>query len=286
MKLFPRARPPLGLGHFLLALTFFYCSYVTAKPLPTKPLSILGDWEITQLLVTDGISNSQRFMKPDDANVMGRRYRFQLDSVIYKRDEKRCTLDTSLAQQRFPIKTLFADERVVRPTLITRKFYRRAAQYNLGSLARASVAIYAYRCGKSNERETRVNNMGNWFAATGDTIIWPLAPDALVVMKRQPKTLVPEHATFCKSATSANDKVICADREMWLMKVFTENVRDCAIAYDLQTPAQLRDQLDAFVTQRNACDGSRDCVYDVLDEHASILAQSIPSVSGCAALKK
>jgi hypothetical protein len=263
-----------------LVLLALLCSSV-AIAAPLSPQQILGDWEITGLLVTDGFSNSQRSMKPDDANVMGRKYHFQLDSVTYDDQTIDCKLDTSLARQTFPMKALFAQERIPRPKLIRDRFYRRAAQYALGSLARESVRIYAYRCKKIDGFELQLNNTGNWFAATKDTIIWPLGSDALVTMKRQPTQPSAAQKTFCNRATLANDKTICTDREMWLMKVFTDTFRDCAIHFEQRTPDELRAELDAFDSQRNECDGSRTCVYGALSKHASILAQSIPSLEQC-----
>jgi hypothetical protein len=248
---------------------------------PMTPRQVLGDWEITGLLVTDGFSNSKRSMKPNDAYVMGRKYSFQTDSVTYDNETKRCKLDTSLARQTFPIKALFAEERMPRPKLIRDRFYRRAAQYALGSLARESVRIYAYQCEKTDGSETQLNNTGNWFAVTKDTIIWPLGSDALVTMKRQPTQPTVEQTSFCNSATSANDKTICADREMWLMKVFTETVRDCAIHFELRTPDELRERLNTYAAKRNACDGTSSCLYDALSEHAYLLAQKIPSLEQC-----
>lgn len=260
-------------------------SSATVSAAPITPTQVVGDWEVTRLLVTDGFSNSQRSMKPDDANVMGRTYSLQMNSVTFKDEEIRCKLDTSLAKRTYGIKTLFADERLPRPKIIRTLFYRRAAQYALGPLAGEQVTIYAYRCDKSDDRETQLNNSGNWFAATKDTIIWPLGPDALVLLKRPPTQPAAEQTAFCNIATSASDKTICADREMWRMLVFTETVRGCAIGFERRKPDELRAQLDAYVTKRTACEGIRSCVYGVLDEHASILAQSIPSVQDCLDLK-
>ena len=237
------------------------------------------------MLVTDGVSNSQRSMKPDDANVMGRKYSFQMNAVTFNNEEIRCKLDTSLAKRTYGIKTLFADERLPRPKIIRDRFYRRTAQYALGPLAAEPVTIYAYRCDKTDNRETQLNNSSNWFAATKDTIIWPLGPDALVLLKRPPTHPSAEQTAFCNVANSASDKTICADREMWRMLVFTETVHDCAIGFERRAPDQLRARLDAYVTKRTACEGTRSCVYSVLDEHASILAQSIPSVQDCLDLK-
>ncbi len=262
-----------------LALTLLSCAAAIAVPL--SPSQIVGDWEVVRLLVPDGFSNSQRSMKPDDANVMERKFTFQMNSMTFNNEDIRCKLDTSLAKRTYSIKALFADEPLPRPKLIRDRFYRRAAQYALGALARETVKIYAYRCEKTDDREIQLNNSGNWFAATKDTVIWPLGPDALVLLKRQPTQATAEQTAFCSHATQASDKTICADREMWLMKVFTDTVRDCAIAFERRTPEKLRAQLDAYVVRRNACEGLRSCVYSALDEHASILAQSIPSVRDC-----
>ncbi len=250
------------------------------------PRELFGDWEVTRLLATAGFSNSQRFMNPDDPQVMGRKYSFQADSVTYDNETKRCKLNASLARQTLPIKALFVEEPIPRPKIIQKRFYRRAAQYELGSLARESVRIYAYQCEKIDGNDTKINNTGNWFAATKDTIIWPLASDALVVMKRQPTRPTTEQTAFCNTATHASYKTICADREMWLMKTFTDISRECAIAYELRTPDTLRQQIDVFVAKRNACEGARACVHAALDSHVSLLAQYVHSVPDCLELKK
>lgn len=279
------ARHQRGFRWSLVALYTLALLSGAVSASPVAPSQIVGDWEVTRLLVTDGFSNSQRSMKPDDANVMGRKFSFQMNSVTFNNEETRCKLDTSLAKRVYHFKTLFAEERPPRPKIIRDRFYRRAAQYALGPLAGELVTIYAYRCDKTEDRETQLNNSANWFAATNDTIIWPLGPDALVLLKRQPTQPTAEQTVFCSVATSASDKIICADREMWLMKVFTETVRDCAIGLERRSPDELRAQLDAYVAKRNACEGARACVYSVLDEHASILAQGIPSVQQCTELK-
>jgi hypothetical protein len=271
--------------HIALAiLATLWAGMIFAAPM--SPQQIFGDWEIVGLLATEGFSNSKRFMSPDDPQVMGRKYSFQIDSIKFDNESKRCKLDTSLARRTFSIKTLFAEERLKRPKLIRDRFYRRAAQYALGSLARESVRIYAYQCEKTDGSETQINNTGNWFAATKDTVIWPLASDALVIMKRPPTTQTAEQKAFCESAINASDKTICADREMWLMKSFTDTVRECAVAYELRTPDKLRQQIDVFVARRDACEGARSCVYSALDSHASLLAQYVHSVPDCLELKK
>jgi hypothetical protein len=280
----PNKRYLRRLGAALTVLAALFSNAPFAAPM--SPQQILGDWEITGLLATEGFSNSKRFMSPDDPQVMGRKYSFQMDSIIFDNEPKRCKLETSLARRTFSIKALFADERLQRPKLVRDRFYRRTTQYALGPLARESVRIFAYQCEKTDGSETQINNTGNWFAATKDTIIWPLASDALVLMKRPPTTQTAEQKAFCDSASSASDKTICADREMWLMKSFTDTVRECAIAYELRTPDKLRQQIDMFIARREACEGARSCVYSALDSHASLLAQYVHSVPDCLELKK
>ena len=202
-------------------------------------------------------------------------------SVTFNDEATSCILDASLATRTFPIKALFADEHLARPKIVRDRFYRRAKHYALGALSREPVRIYAYQCGKKDGDDVQINNTGNWFAVAGDTIIWPQSPDALVLLKRQPTQPTAEQSKFCAAATLASDKAICADREMWLMKVFTDTFRDCARPFAPEPPDELRAELDAYVTKRNACNGDRACVYSVLDEHASLLAQTIPSKDQC-----
>jgi hypothetical protein len=283
MNLTPAKRYLCRIGALLTVSITLSLEIAIAAPM--SPQQVLGDWEITAVLVTDGFSNSKRSMRPNDPYVMGRKYRFQTDSVTYDNETKRCKLDTSMAREAFPMKALFIQERKARPKLIRDRFYRRAAQYALGSLGGELIAIYAYRCETTDNVELQLNNSGNWFAATKDTIIWPLASDALVLMKRQPTQPTTEQALICNDVTQASDKIICDDREMWLMKKFTEIVRDCAIARGVKNSTELRERLDAFVVRRNACDGVRSCVYETLSEHAYLLAQKIPSVAQCLELK-
>jgi hypothetical protein len=283
MNLTPAKRSLCRIGALLTVSIALSTEIAIAAPM--TPQQVLGDWEITALLVTDGFSNSKRSLRPNDPYVMGRKYSFQKDSVTYDNDTKRCKLDTSLARKVFPMKALFAEERKERPKLIRDRFYRRAAQYALGSLGGEVITIYAYRCEKTNNFKPQLNNTGNWFAATKDTIIWPLAPDALVLMKRQPTQPTTEQASNCNDVTQASDKTICDDREMWLMKKFTETVRECAIARSVKNSTELRERLDALVVKRNACDGGRSCVYETLSEHAYLLAQKIPSIAQCLELK-
>ena len=281
------AQSSVGLAGILFVRLFVSAlvlsSAVAAAPASVSPLQFLGDWEATRLIVTDGFSNSQRSMNPDDARIVGRKYSFQSDTVTFSNYTFRCTLDTSIANKTFSMKVLFAGERTPKPKLVRDRFYRSASQYALGPLARERITIYAYRCTAQNSSLTQT---GNWFAVTKDSIIWPEASDALVIMKRQPNVKPKEQIAFCNAAQTASDKTICADREMWLMKTYADTVHDCAIAYTRQLPEKMREDLNAFVAKREACEGARDCIYSVLQEHVSILGQRVASVPDCLELKK
>lgn len=253
---------------------------LSATATPVKVQQILGDWEATQVLVTSGESNSQRFMNPDDANVVGRKYGFQLKTFTQILSVDECTMDTSQSGKAFPIKTLFAAEGLKRPSLVKDRFYGRMSQYELGDLKNAEVTIYAYKC-KESDPSVRLNEMGNWFAAADDTIIWPFAPDALVILKRQPTEQTSEQSTFCKTAVLASDKVICNERELWSMKRYTELVRSCAIKHTPQRLGNIADKLDSYVLKRTACGDDRECIVHVLQEHVGRVSQFVRLTVEC-----
>jgi hypothetical protein len=70
------------------------------------------------------------------------------------------------------------------------------------------------------------------------------------------------------------------------MKTYTEVAHECAVASDLRSPNERREQLDAYVAKRAACEGRRNCIYSALQEHVSVLGQRVPSVADCVALKQ
>jgi hypothetical protein len=263
------------------------CALVAAKSatcVAAAPSAIFGDWEVTQVLVIDVGRDSPGGVNPDDGREVGRKYSLHMNRIVQDNEEQSCKLDTSIAKRTVPIKVLFAGEGLQRPKIIRERLHRRAAEYGVDFATNKSITVYAYRC---KNKELQLNPMGNWFAATHDTVIWPLGLGALAIMKRQPTTPTTAQIQFCKEASSKSDKTICADRELWLMKSYTETVRDCAItARGSRTLAERRDQLNAYVEQRNRCEGDQKCVFNVLREHASIVGQSVPSVSECTALTK
>jgi hypothetical protein len=263
----------------LITLLGAPCALAATLAAPVSPSHVLGDWEITRVLVVDVGRDSPGGINADDGREVGRKYSFQAKSVVVDGEYSRCALDTTMARQAFSINTLFAGERSAHSKRLRQSFYGRAAQYDLASLSREPVRIYAYQC---KDRGTQINPMGNWFAATKDTIVWPLGLGALAVMKRPPTVRPAAQVAFCAAATVASDKTICQDRELWLMKSYTETVDACAmVERGSRTLDERRGQLDAYVAQRNGCEGDRSCIFYALREHAAILGQSVPSVAEC-----
>lgn len=252
----------------------------SASAAAIKPQPFFGDWEATQLLVPSGVSNAQRSMNADDANVIGNKYSFQRNSVTRILGSDECTLDTSLARHRFSVNALFAGSGLPRPQLVQRRFEQRAEHYALGALAREPITVYAYRC---KDQDTRLNSMGNWFAVSKEAIIWPQAPDALVLLKRAPSKPTVAQVASCGHVTLAADRVICADRELWLMRTYTEAVRQCAISNAPPALANLGELLDSYVAKRNKCESDRECIVYTLQEHVGVLAQRVPSTADCLA---
>jgi hypothetical protein len=246
---------------------------------PVSSSHVIGDWETTRVLVVDVGRDSPGGINPDDGREVGRKYSFQATSAVVDGESTACALNITMARQAFSINTLFAGERLARSKLVRQRLYGRAAEYDLASLSREPVTIYAYQC---KVRGTQLNPMGNWFAATKDTVIWPLGLGALAVMKRPPAGRPAAQLAFCAAATRASDKTICEDRELWLMKTYTETVDACAIVErGSRTLEERRGQLDSYITQRNRCAGERSCIFYALREHAAILGQSVPSVAEC-----
>jgi hypothetical protein len=270
----------------LLSLISLCCTLVVARSAMSAaaPSAIFGDWEVTQVLVIDVGRDSPGGINPDDGREIGRKYSLHVNHIVQDNEEQSCTLDRSLAQRTFPIKVLFAGEGLQRPKIIRQRLYRRASEYALGVATTRPITVYAYRC---KDKELQLNTMGNWFAAADDTLFWPLGLGALAVLKRQPTKPTTAQAQFCKEASRMSDKTICADRELWLMKNYTEIVGDCAIAArGTRTLAERQSQLNAYVEQRNRCEGDQKCVFNALREHASIVGQSVPSVAECLESKR
>jgi hypothetical protein len=279
-------RALLGFSRWLSASIgyFLIIGYTNAKPVEAD--QVFGDWEIVRVLVPEGVANGQRFMRPDDPQLMGRKYSFGAKTFMRRNEEIQCTLDVSQAHQKFKVKSLFALERTASPKLVRDRFDKKPKDFFVGpklaSFLTESVAIYAYRCVTKDDREIQINPMGNWFARSQTTIIWPLAPDAFALLKKQPVIKVKAQQTFCETASSPSDKTICEDRELWLMKDFTDAFTACAIDRSANSKEALRDALAELLLKRDACAGLKQCVYAVLSQHKTRVAENIPSGNGCA----
>jgi hypothetical protein len=229
----------------------------TLKPVP--PNQILGAWETIQVLVSDRMRNVDLIYLEGDSRLIGRKYGLHAHEVVELRSITKCRLNTSLANRTFPLKTIFATSQIARPTIIRERLAHAIENYGSGQLlplANLPVTLYSYKC---SGRE-KLGEMGNWFAATHDRIFWPLMAGTLAVLQKQPKDKTPEQVVFCKTATLASDKVICSDRELWLMKQHTDSVRACAIAES--SNKKMRSILEQYVVERQRCEGDRECIID------------------------
>lgn len=106
-------------------------------------------------------------------------------------------------------------------------------------------------------------------------MLLPYQPDALVLLQRPPSAASADarQLSYCKEAVSASDKTICADRELWLMHGFTQSARERAQSQRPEINAALEKSVAQLMQRRQACNGERNCLYDVLDEHVAMLVQ-------------
>jgi hypothetical protein len=277
----------------LLFSLFVQCSIVTlvaispsidANPLiatstnagATTPF--LGRWEIVDTMHTSKLSRRDVGTEERSVGTMGRVYDFQQDYVIDFGNKLACRFDPDKAGLRVPIAALFQKESASKqaPAWISYKFRDRVRNYRLGSLAHSTVALYRYKCQRSDpeNRPVRLNSAGNWLAVVGDIMIFPSSDEWLFILKRPPKERVPEHSAFCAQASSANDKTICEDREMWLMNSVASNYTDCMLKdRTLPAIAQRDEEFADLALRKQACVGNRNCLYRLLEEWVGSIAR-------------
>ena len=254
---------------YVASLCVLAMSFSAVPALAKSPPNILGDWEVTQVLMTGGLQ-PQWSVKENDPRLMWRRMRIASDSYVYNNDEKKCTLTLMPGTENASMRTLFEREKTKRPKLMKERFYGRLRDYKLGALAQQPVRILQERC----EAIARKNDVtGNWIAVLPDALIVPYTQDALMVLKRPPKEIDPGQLDYCKTAVNASDKVICADRQLWQMQRYTE----ASLAPLESKPAVLAEELNKDTTtllaKRQACNGDSDCLYKTLDQHVDTLVQ-------------
>jgi hypothetical protein len=101
-------------------------------------------------------------------------------------------------------------------------------------------------------------------------------------LQRQTKLKSKEQIQFCEAARLPIERVVCNDRELWLMNTFVDQYSSCAI----QNSPNIRESfLTSFAEMKAkllSCDESRQCAYQVLSQHKSDIALNIAGVDQCA----
>jgi hypothetical protein len=255
----------------------FVCAYATIAYARDDQLAsfnsadtpFLGIWEIVDTMFSNRLGPRDVGGEERDVGTLGRSYDFQSDYVVKSGRKERCRFDRASVARDVPIAALFQKELASKraPSWVTEKFGDRVRNYRLGSLAKKKLTLYRYDCPQRSTEDgvAILNAAGNWFALAGDTLIFPSGNSWLFVLKRPPKERVPEHALFCEKATTINDKVICGEREMWLMHKVTEDYTSCLIAdkADASTP-RLEARFSELAREKATCNGDRDCLYNAL----------------------
>jgi hypothetical protein len=249
---------------------------------------ILGDWIVSDILLTRGLSNSQLSDHRTSSMLLAYRYQLQVNTASVMNERANCALDTQFASRATPLRALFDGESSARSLAIKRRLLGKINQYALPEtiLARstrgaAGVAIYAYRC---NGEQTAINDMGDWFALVGDHLLVPYSQDALLILRRAPSAASAEQVAFCNAAAQSADGVICADAQRYALHRYIEETATCAVAKPTSPEREsFVKQHEIKLKKRNDCGDNASCVWDALFEHAQWIAQTIPALNHCRA---
>jgi hypothetical protein len=283
--------------YWLVTLLLSVLAAPSHAALPVNQTDIIGRWEVGSLLRTSSMSVMQ-LTPMIDSSLLGRQYDFQLNAFTVLNATFDCKLNTSQAKLAVPMRALFEGERLHRPKLITRPLYGRAKGWALrealGKLANQSITIFAYTdCYVSDSKakdgsHSRFAAVGDaavapqWFAAVGDKILIPYTYDALLILQRPPKQRPPEHVAFCEAAKTANDKLICEDREMWLMHQYGKHTTACSLDMDnSRQHAETHPYELQLIKKRDACNGERNCLWQALFNYNLAVSQNVPWMYKC-----
>jgi hypothetical protein len=256
---------------------------------PTQLTSrVTGDWVVSDILLTRGLSNSQLSDHRTSSMLLAYRYQLQVNTVSVMNERATCALDTQFASRATPLRALFDGESSARLLAIKRRLLGKINQYALPETILAqstrgttSVAIYAYRC---IGEQTAINDMGDWFALVGDHLLVPYSQDALLILRRAPSAASAEQVAFCNAAAQSADGVICVDAQRYALHRYIEETATCAVAK--QTPTERESvvkQHEIKLKKRNDCGDNASCIWDALFEHAQWIAQTIPALNHCRA---
>jgi hypothetical protein len=255
----------------LLSSSLWFIDDASAKT--TTQIPITGEWQVIRLLVAGG---SKQTLRPDDPTLKERSFYFERDGFTFSNDKKKCRIDESLSKRKFLTKSLFEKSGVPSPRLIKKALDPKLLSDATILLPAQLATVYAYHC-----EAGAINGAGDWFAVIGNLIVWPLAPDALLLLKRPALLTTTQLHQLCQDKVAADEKIICADREMRAMKAFVDKYSQCAIIRAESNQDALTVRLENLQIRRRACLESKACIYQALDESFTEVANSIPPVEYC-----
>jgi hypothetical protein len=241
---------------------------------PAHDSTILGDWEVSRVLMTGGMQ-PQWSMREDDPRLLGRRLSIAADGMQFRNIETDCILRRLAGGKPQSMRSLFARPGNKRPPGMHGTLYGRQEDYELGGLRGQAVKLFEVHCRTGSESFL---DDANWLATTTSpaTLLMPYQPDALLVLRRLPAPgSRPDAAQteYCRQAGSPSDQAICADRQLWRMHSYTISAQARAQSPRPELNAELAREIADQLQKRQACNGERNCLYEVLDRHIELLVQ-------------
>ncbi len=229
--------------------------------------SLLGDWEVTRVVVK---SNDQMkwVLRPDDPRNMWRKYTFDAKSMRMMKETFACEFQKPNKSKAVSAKVLFNKESAQRPPALKGLLDGKLTDFDLGQWKKAALTLYYSQC--ATEHPNR--NETNWIAASATALLMPLA-NSIVILERPPKAQDAKQSKYCSSATAASERAICADRELWQLRRYALAARRLAAQESSAVQAEMAIESTAQTKVIEACNGNAECLYDALDADVSALVQ-------------
>lgn len=237
----------------------------------TPDSTILGDWEVSRVLMTGGMQ-PQWSMHEDDPRLLGRRLSITAKGLQFRNADTGCVVQPMAGGRPQAMRSLFARPGSKRPSGMHGTLYGRLEDYELGALRERPVKLFAVRCPTGSEDFL---GAANWLAATASpgTLLMPYQPDALLLLHRPGTPPDAGQTQYCRQADSPSDRAICADRQLRQMHGYTLSARHRAQSPRPELNAALTRDIAVQLEKRQACQGEPNCLYEVLDRHIELLVQ-------------
>jgi hypothetical protein len=247
---------------------------------------VVGYWEISRVVVRKNATQAPP--AGGYARLIGHQFMLEKNAMMSGRSENALAGEGGdgplllWSKKPEPMRILFEDEKIARPRYVRPPFNGVIADYPLraamGALADQPVTLYRYEL----PRMVPLDPGWGSFAAVGDIILMQHDQESLLILRRPPKVRAPEHAAFCARASSAIDRRICSDRQLWMRYHYIETNTPCALKQPARNNPQLADSLRALTATRNACDpGNLVCLVNALNEQSILVGNHIPATQMC-----